>query len=151
MKRMIFGKKESMHKSLLLLMLVATLLWLMSAETVFADTGHEGDHGKPLEEVLQEIREKQGLGPDEAIDPRKVSNKDLEELGEAVMSIMHPEPEQHELMDQMMGGEDSESLRRAHIRMGYNYLASQDNGNYGWFGKRGFRGMMGWRRSGCMM
>jgi hypothetical protein len=101
--------------------------------------------------VLGEIREKQGLGPDDAIDPRKVSNNDLEELGEAVMSIMHPESEQHELMDQMMGGEGSENLRRAHIRMGYNYLASLDDRRYGWFGRRGWRGMMGRGRMGCMM
>ena len=108
--RMIFGKKDSMHKFLILFMLVAALLLLLSTVPVFADTGHEGVHGRPLEEMLGEIREKQGLGQDDDIDPRKVSNKDLEELGEAVMSIMHPEPEQHELMDQMMGGEGSESL-----------------------------------------
>ncbi|UCB47337.1 MAG: hypothetical protein JSV25_07995 [Spirochaetota bacterium] len=148
MIRMIFGKKDSMNKSLILFMLVGAMLLLVSAVTVFADTGHEYEHGRPLEEVLQEIREKQGLGPDDAIDPRKVSNKDLEELGEAVMSIMHPEPEQHEFMDRMMGGEGSESLRRAHIRMGYNYLTSLDGENNGWFGRRG---MMGWKRSGCMM
>ena len=149
--RMIFGKKDSMNKSLILFMLAGAILLLVSSVTVFADTGHDGEHGRHIEDVLQEIRGKQGLGPDDAMDPRKVSNKDLEELGEAVMSIMHPEPEQHEFMDRMMGGEGSESLRRAHIRMGYNYLASLDGENNGWFGQRGWRGIRSWRRSGCMM
>ena len=34
---------------------------------------------------MEEIREKYGINPDEAINPRKVSDEDLEELGEAVM------------------------------------------------------------------
>jgi hypothetical protein len=143
MKRMIFRKKDTMHTSLLLLTLVVTSALLLSVVPVFADTGLEGEHGRPLEDVLQEIREKQGLEPDAVIDPRKVDDVDLEELGESVMSIMHPEPRQHELMDQMMGGEGSESLKRAHIRMGYNYLASLDDGKYGWFGRRGRGRMMG--------
>ena len=150
MNRMIFGKKDAMHMSLLLLTLVVITV-LLAAFPVFADTGHEGEHGRPLEEVLQEIREKQGLGPDDAINPRKVSDRDLEKLGESVMSIMHPNPEQHELMDQMMGGEGSVSLRRAHIKMGYNYLASQGDGNNSWFGRRGWRGMMGRGGMGCIM
>lgn len=142
MKRMIFKKKNTVNKPLVLLSLMVASALLLSAVPVFADTGLECEHGKPLEDVLQEIREKQGLGPDEAIDPRKVNDEELEELGEAVMSIMHPNPRQHEFMDQMMGGEGSESLRRAHINRGYNYLASQNDGKYSWFGRRYRRGMM---------
>ena len=67
----------------------------MSAVPLFADTGHEGEHGRPLEDVLQEIREKQGLQPDDAIDPRKVNNKDLEELGAPEMP---PKREGHRMI-----------------------------------------------------
>ncbi len=147
MKMITSEGKNIMHRiSLFLLLMTITLALLLPGILVYADTGLESEHGKSLEVILQEIREKQGLGPDEAIDPRKVSDEELEELGEAVMSIMHPNPRQHELMDQMMGGEGSESLKRAHIRMGYNYLTRLSNGKYGWFGRRGMRGMFG-----CMM
>ncbi|MBA7532016.1 hypothetical protein ES705_24242 [subsurface metagenome] len=148
MKKMIFKKKNTVRVVVLLLSLMVASILLLSAVPVFADTGLEGEHGKPLEDVLQEIRDKQGLGPDEAIDPRKVSDGKLEELGEAVISIMHPDSRQHELMDQMMGGEGSESLKSAHKSMGYNYLAGQSYGKYGMFGRRG---MMGGMMGGGMM
>ena len=90
---------------------------------LYADSDEEGAHGRPLEVILQEIRVKQGLGPNEAINPRKVGDEDLAELGEALMGVMHPDPRQHELMDKMMGGEGSESLASMHRMMGYRYLS----------------------------
>ena len=114
------------------------LLFLLSAALLYADD--EGEHGRSLEVILQEIRQKQGMGPEEAIDPRRVSDEDLEELGEAVMSIMHPDPEQHEIMDQMMGGEGSIRLARIHRRIGYNYLAGRGFGMCGMFGRWGNEG-----------
>ena len=144
MKRIVLRKKNIVNKPLVLLSLMVASALLLSAVPVFADTGLEGEHGKPLEDVLQEIRDKQGLGPDEAIDPRKVSDEELEELGEAVMGIMHPDPRQHELMDQMMGGEGSRSLKSAHISMGYNYLAGNTGGPLsGMMGRGMMGGMMG--------
>lgn len=129
-------------KKTILLMLGAFLFsMLFSGALLFADSkGNE--HGKSLDVVLQEIREKQGIGPDEAINPSTVDEKDLEELGEAVMSVMHPDPRQHEFMDNMMGGEGSETLAAMHRNIGYNYLA----GETGYGG-----GMMGWGRRGRMM
>jgi len=152
MKRMTFKNKNTVNKPLVLLSLMVVSALLLSAVPVFADTGLEGEHGKPLEDVLQEIRDKQGLGPDEAIDPRKVSDEELEELGEAVMGIMHPDPRQHELMDQMMGGEGSRSLKSAHISMGYNYLAGNTGDPLSGMMSRGMMGgMMGGMMESGMM
>jgi len=135
--------KKTLNTMLVFVSLTLAAALLLFAIPLFADTGGDDEHGKPLEMVLQEIREKQGVGSDEAIDPGRVSNEELEELGEAVMSIMHPNPRQHEFMDRMMGGEGSENLARAHIRMGYNYFASDGNRECGMFNRRGERGMMG--------
>ena len=47
----------------------------------------------------------------------KLSEEQLDEIGDYYMEQMHP-GEQHEAMDKMMGGEGSESLRLMHINMG---------------------------------
>lgn len=96
----------------------------------------EENHGKPLEVVLQEIRENQEIAENERIDPDKVSDEQLEELGDAVMSVMHPDPREHEWMDNMMGGEGSSTLSAMHKMMGYNYLRDSYGGMMG-------QGMMG--------
>ena len=46
----------------------------------------------------------------------KLSNEQLEAIGDYYMEQMHP-GEAHELMDQMMGGEGSDSLKQVHIQM----------------------------------
>ncbi len=81
-------------------LIALTLASLMYAGIAFGDAGHE----RSVEEILAEIREKHNLGPDDRIDPDRVSDGDLEELGEAVMELMHPDAREHELMDEMMGG-----------------------------------------------
>ncbi len=88
------ANKDSVKKTIHLTLGVLVFSLLFSNALLFADTNGTDEHGKPLDVVLQEIRDKQGLGPDEAIDPRTVSDGDLEELGEAVMSIMIPDPRQ---------------------------------------------------------
>jgi len=91
---------------------------------LFSDS--EGnEHGKSVELILKEIREEQGIELNESINLDKVSPELLEELGEAVMSIMHPDPKQHEWMDTMMGGEGSARLRAMHQTMGYQYLTGE--------------------------
>ena len=112
----------------------------------------DGGHGRNIDEILAEIRQEQGIESDDPIDPDGVSDEYLEELGEAVMGLMHPNEREHEYMDEMMGGEGSESLEYMHRMMGYRYLSSgfRNPGlpmmRGGWMG-RGMMGgmpMMGW-------
>lgn len=121
----------------------ATLLLLFGVLLVvptFADTD---PHGEDLDAILGEIREAQGVGSVEEIDPNDVSEERLERLGDAVMGEIHPDDDQHEWMDRMMGGEGSESLSAAHRWMGYRYLV----GGFGMMGP----GMMGGRSGWGMM
>jgi hypothetical protein len=80
---------------------------------------------KSIPQVLELIRHEQGVTANRDIVPAKVSDKLLEELGDAVMSTAHPDQEEHEWMDRMMGGEGSESLEAMHRAMGYRYLENQ--------------------------
>ena len=77
--------------------------WGLTAPALSDTTGAE--HGQSVESVLEEIRASQGIGRGDRIDCAGVTDEQLEELGEALMSIVHPDPEEHALMDRMMGGE----------------------------------------------
>ncbi|MBR9680389.1 MAG: hypothetical protein GOU98_01030 [Candidatus Altiarchaeota archaeon] len=69
----------------------------------------------------------------------QLSEEQFESLGDYYMEQMHP-GEEHEVMDKMMGGEDSESLHEMHVAMGQNiYCGISENTNHGMMG-----GMMGY-------
>jgi uncharacterized membrane protein len=144
MKKMISTKYSGVNARYLVFLLGLAFSLIFSVVVLYTHSTSADDHGKSVDTILQEIRAKQGLGPEGTIDPRKVSNRELEELGDAVMSLEFPDPEQHEYMDNMMGGEGSRSLELMHRRMGYNYLAG---GGYGMMGP----GMMGFGFHGGMM
>ncbi len=94
---------------------------------------------KPYEQIIQEILDRQGAKSVGDIDCKKVSEVDFEELGDALMGRMAGNEELHEQMDEMMGGEGSQSLRSVHVSMGQNWLGCQ--AQYGMMG-----GMMGGMR-----
>ena len=78
---------------------------------------------------------------DSGISCDKLTDEQLESIGDYYMEQMHP-GEAHEMMDQMMGGEGSESLKQVHINMakrlycnenfyiGYGMMGSGMMGNY---------------------
>lgn len=78
--------------------------------------------------IVNEIMQQQGIQSAEQIDPDKVSQTLLEELGDAVMEAMIGNSVLHEQMDAEMGGEGSASLAAFHTRLGYNYLVGYPNG-----------------------
>src|SRR3989344_4524505 len=69
----------------------------------------------------------------------QLTNEQLEEIGDYYMEQMHP-GEAHEIMDNMMGGEGSESLKQVHINMAKRLYCNENVYiSYGMMG----RGMMG--------
>lgn len=62
----------------------------------------------------------------------KLSEGQLEEIGDYLMEQIHP-GQAHELMDKMMGGEESESLRLMHVAMAKRLYCNDFSGmtNYG--------------------
>ncbi|MDN5303432.1 MAG: hypothetical protein PWP46_311 [Fusobacteriaceae bacterium] len=103
----------------------------------FTDYNLNTEEGKKLLAYEKELKEKYGLKDTEKLNYKKLTDKELEELGDLVMEVMVPDEERHEFMDKMMGGEGSEHLKFAHINMAINYLEG-----YG-FGMMGNGGMMG--------
>jgi len=114
-----------------------------------SETGGSNDsHGEALPAVLEEILQAHGWEQTSQVDCDQVSDGEWVGLGEAVMSNIHPNEEQHEAMDRMMGGEGSESLRQAHQYMGQNYLGC--NTGEPWSGTMMGRGMSGIKGGGMM-
>ena len=64
---------------------------------------------------------------DSGIGCDKLTDEQLESIGDYYMEQMHP-GEAHEMMDQMMGGEGSESLRQVHINMAKRLYCNEDVG-----------------------
>ena len=100
--------------------------------------------GGSLDESLNSILKSQNASQTSEIKCDKVSDQQFEELGDRVMGVMHPNEQEHELMDQMMGGEGSASLKAAHIYMGKQYLGcTSGTSGYGMMGGSGMMGVGG--------
>src|SRR3989338_7804219 len=75
----------------------------------------------------------------------KLSNEQLESIGDYYMEQMHP-GEAHGIMDNMMGVEGSESLKQVHINMAKRLYCNESVYiGYGVIGPEGMNGMM-WNR-----
>ena len=77
----------------------------------------------------------------ESIPCSQLSEDQLEMIGDYVMEQMHP-GEQHEIMDQMMGTEGSESLRQMHITMAKRFYCKEPVNNTMMSGMMGMMGSM---------
>jgi len=131
---------------------IGTMMGLDNEES--QASGNE-DHAESVEVVLQSILSSQNVTTIQELNLSRITDDQWEELGDAVMELQHP-GEAHEAMDQMMGGEGSESLKQMHINMGKAYLSYGDI-NYGPGTMMGV-GMMGnrsfntnnWQRNSMM-
>lgn len=121
--------------------IITMLLFLVIPFVAQAAAGHGGS----LEDVLSEVLAQQNVSSVQDIDCSNVSQDQFEELGDAWMGEIHPDPDTHAMMDSMMGGEGSDSLRAAHIQMGQNAVgcSSQTSGSIGAGMMNGTMGMMG--------
>lgn len=126
--------------------LFLSIIFMVLPMVVFAD-------GKDLTSLMNEIKNNQGIQNIEEVDCSKISDEQFEEAGEALMALTHPRKEEHELIEQMMGGEGSASLKAMRVLMGKKYLGCFEDGYrggmMGWEGMTGMApmmsGMMGWR------
>lgn len=72
----------------------------------------------------------------------ELNEEQLEEIGDYYMEQMHP-GEAHEYMDEMMGGEDSETVKLMHINMAKSIYCGENSGMMGMMNMMmGGRGMM---------
>lgn len=108
-----------------LLVLGIILIFVFTAAvSVYAD----GMALKSVDTILTEIQKEQGVQSVGKINPDKVSQAKLEELGDSVMEAMIGNTALHDQMDIRLGGDGSASLTAFHIRLGYNYLVGYPNG-----------------------
>ncbi|MBK5243665.1 MAG: hypothetical protein JJE18_01330 [Eubacteriaceae bacterium] len=72
---------------------------------------------KSVNTILAEIRVEQGIGGSDKIDVNKVSQAQLEALGDSVMEEMIGNTAMHDQMDLRLDGDGSESLKAFHINI----------------------------------
>ena len=112
-----------MKKTILIL-----VIFLLGIVAVLAQESHDSE----IEEGKKLVESK--------ISCDKLSNEQLEAIGDYYMEQMQP-GESHELMENMMGGEGSESLKQVHIKMAKRLYCNENV--YIGYGMMGYGGMMG--------
>ena len=106
-------------------------IFLLGIVAVLAQESHDSE----IEEGKKLVKSKTSCG--------KLSDEQLEAIGDYYMEQMHP-GEAHEIMDNMMGGEGSESLKQVHINMAKRLYCNENVYiGYGMMGSWGMTNMMG--------
>jgi putative membrane protein len=95
-----------------------------------ADTTKVWNKNASLNQVTQEIMKSQGVTDMKSINCSKVTDKQMEDLGDAFMDVMHPDSTEHNFMDRMMGGENSPTLSSMKRIMGARYLGCYRGDEY---------------------
>jgi len=115
---------------------------------------------KSIQQVIDKIRMTQGLDAEEEIDCQEVTDMQLEELGDTIMSARYPEQEDYQFMVRIMGGKGSETLKVMYRMMGVRRLGCGLDGMMGRWDGMGMNKGMGCgmmndnqmkRSGGCMM
>ena len=112
------------------------VIFLLSIVVVLAQESHDSE----IEEGKNLVESK--------ISCDKLSNEQLEAIGDYYMEQMHP-GKAHEIMDNLMGGEGSESLKQVHINMAKRLYCNENV--YIGYGMMGSGGVMNMMMRGNMM
>jgi hypothetical protein len=107
--------------------LFAVIISVVFASSVFADSDHNFEGATKIINTKTPCTE--------------LSESQLEQIGDYYMEQMHP-GDAHGVMDEMMGGEGSESLKQAHVMMARRWYCG-DNAGIGMMGMMMGSGMMG--------
>ncbi len=114
------------------ILLMVSIILLLSIIVVFA-------HEHNFAEAKQLI--------DSGVSCNNLNDEQLEAIGDYYMEQMHP-GEAHEMMDKMMGGEGSESLRQMHITMARRIYCNENVDEM--MASGGMMGMMNMMGGGMM-
>ena len=118
-----------------------TAVFLLTAGTVHAQMGMMGNYNnnssssefqtlqKTLSDTTNQVMSSQHVSAINQLNCSKVSSDQFEKVGDAWMGVMAGSESSHTQMEQMMGGEGSQSLQQAHIQMGERYLGCSLTGN----------------------
>jgi hypothetical protein len=123
---------------------------MMDGYGQYGSTAPASSQNPEISAVLQEIYKTQHIDAKTKIDCSKVTDEQLDNIGDVYMGVMFPSKEQHEAMDNMMGGEGSASLRQAHINMGRSFMGCWSDYNSGPAYMPMMGGMMGGYQNGMM-
>ncbi len=102
------SKMKNRYLALILLMILVFGIILIGA--------HTEEHFAKAEEIIKQ-----------EIPCEELTDEQLEIIGDYLMELMHP-GEAHELMHDMMGGEDSETVKLMHINMAEMMYCNEGQG-----------------------